>query len=82
MSATAAIIAPDAPIRRQVMRDSSCAKSAFVARCLYAPDKRGGGAGIGAVVVAIFLFSESARVGAELAGRASILKTMGVTPLY
>lgn len=40
MIATAATIAPTAPIRRQVRRVSICAKSAFVARCSYAPSKR------------------------------------------
>ena len=65
MSATAAIIAPDAPIRRQVVRDSNCAKSALVARSAC---ERGIGSVIGAVVVAIFLFLRKRQGGREIGG--------------
>lgn len=62
-----------APIRRQVMRVSICAKAALVARCSYAPGKRVIRSVVGAVMVDIFLFSEIARIGAKFARLATAI---------
>ena len=56
-----------APIRRQVMRVSICAKSAFVVRCSYAPCDRAIRSVVGEGIVAIFLASEIARIGVKFA---------------